>query len=109
MTDFIQVSTTTEHKQDAEKIAMELVNRKLAACVQVLGPISSTFSWKEKIEVSSEWLCVAKTRRDAFKQVEKMILELHDYDVPEIIATEIVDGSAGYLDWLEAQTGEGDF
>ena len=66
MTDYVQVATTTERREDAERIARALVEARLAACVQVLGPITSVYRWKGSIETSQEWLCTAKSRRDLF-------------------------------------------
>ncbi len=100
MTDYIQVVTTTEHKEDAEAIARTLVEERLAACVQVLGPITSTYRWKGKIETSQEWQCWAKSRRGLYDQIEGAIRRIHRYDVPEILAMPVVAGSQSYLDWL---------
>jgi periplasmic divalent cation tolerance protein len=98
-----QISTTTETKDDAARIAAALVERRLAACVQVLGPITSTFRWEGQFQSAEEWLCTAKTRRDLYPQVEAVIRELHTYEVPEIIATPVVAGSKSYLDWVDAE------
>lgn len=96
----IQITTTVADRADAERIAASLVAKHLAACVQVLGPIESTFRWKGQIEVAQEWVCTIKTRRDMYLTVEQAIRELHSYDQPEIIAVPIVAGSERYLDWL---------
>jgi periplasmic divalent cation tolerance protein len=106
MHETIQVSTTTGTKADAERIAAALVERRLAACVQVGGPIGSCYRWQGKIETAEEWLCTAKTTREAYDQVEQAIRELHPYEEPEIIAVPIVAGSPGYLAWLREQVGE---
>jgi periplasmic divalent cation tolerance protein len=103
MREAIQVTTTTATKADAERIAAALVERRLAACVQVGGPITSCYRWQGKVETAEEWLCAAKTTRAAYDQVEQAIRQLHPYDEPEIIAVPIVAGSAGYLAWLEQQ------
>ena len=92
MHETIQVSTTTATKADAERIAAALVERRLAACVQVGGPIRSCYRWQGKIETAEEWLCTAKTTREAYDQVEQAIRELHPYEEPEIIAVPIVAG-----------------
>ncbi len=104
MTDFIQVSTTTETKQAAQEIAAALVEQRLAACVQVSGPVESVYRWQDKVQQSQEWLCTAKTRASLFPQVEAVIRELHTYECPEIVAVPIADGSAAYLTWLGEQT-----
>lgn len=100
MTQFIEVKTTTAKKEDAEKIANSLLIRKLAGCIQISGPISSTYPWKGKTQSSEEWVCIIKTRADLFKAVENLIKEIHPYEVPEIIATQITHGNNEYLDWL---------
>ncbi len=103
MSDYLQIVTTTETKDDANRIAAALVERRLAACVQVLGPITSTFRWEGEVQTAEEWQCVAKTRAALYPQVEAAIRELHTYQVPEIIATPIVAGSRAYLDWIDGE------
>ena len=105
MSDFIQITTTTGKRQDCDQIAAELVSRRLAACVQVSGPIVSTFRWQEKVETAEEWLCVIKTSRQNFAAIEAALRDLHPYEVPELIAVPIVEGSAAYLKWLGEQLG----
>jgi len=101
---FIQVTTTAAERADAEKIARALVERRLAACVQVAGPVSSTYRWRGDIETAQEFLCIIKTRAELFEKVESAIRELHPYETPEIIATPITGGSADYLKWLADET-----
>ena len=100
MTEFIQVSTTVDSFEAAQKIAHSLVEQKLAACVQIVGPIESVYSWQDKMEQSQEWICQAKSKSDSFREVESAIRALHSYDCPEIIATPLVAASADYLQWL---------
>jgi len=107
MTDFVQVTTTAAKKDDAAKIARTLVEKRLAACAQVIGPIASTYWWQGKIETAEEWLCLVKTRIDLGEEVEKAIKEIHPYELPEIVATPIVGGSASCLDWLDRETRRG--
>ena len=97
---FVQVVTTTETKADAEKIANTLVEARLAGCAQLLGPIHSTYWWKDKMETAQEWLCVMKTHQGLYDDVEKIIKTLHPYETPEIIAMPIVEGSRDYFQWL---------
>ena len=99
---YIQVITTTENKQDAEKIAGILVEKKLAGCVQIVGPVTSIYRWKGKIEEAREWQCVIKSRKGLFGEIEKVISSIHPYEVPEIIAVPIVTGNRAYLEWLKA-------
>lgn len=101
MPNTIQVTTTTETRADAQAIADALVERRLAACVQIIGPITSTYRWRGKVETAEEWLCVIKSRRDLYDALEAAILELHPYDVPEILVTPVIGGSESYLDWLD--------
>lgn len=108
MSEHIQVATTTENKGDAQRIAAALVNRRLAACVQVHGPIDSTYRWQGRVETAEEWGVVAKSRGDLFEKLQQAIRELHAYDEPEIVATAIIAGSPGYLQWIDDQLADVD-
>jgi periplasmic divalent cation tolerance protein len=103
MREYIQVVTTIERWEDADRIARALVETRLAACVQIVGPITSTYRWHDRIETSQEWQCWAKSRRDLYEEVEAAIRRLHPYEVPEILALPILAGSADYLAWLAEQ------
>jgi periplasmic divalent cation tolerance protein len=107
MTEFIQVLTTTDARFRAEEIARGLVEQRLAACVQIIGPMTSFFRWQEKIDAAEEWLCLAKTRSDLFAEVEAAIRARHTYEVPEILAVPISKGHAAYLAWLGSELGGG--
>jgi periplasmic divalent cation tolerance protein len=98
-----QITTTTGAREDAERIAAELVSRRLAACVQVGGPIQSTFRWQDKMETTEEWICLVKTERGQIAAIERLLAELHPYEVPELIAVPIVAGGAAYLKWMESE------
>jgi periplasmic divalent cation tolerance protein len=98
---YIQITTTTETKEQAQAIAQYLVEKKLAACVQIMGPIASTYHWKGKVETASEWLCLIKTRDNLYNKVEAAIKSLHSYETPEIIAMPIIKGSKEYLNWID--------
>jgi periplasmic divalent cation tolerance protein len=100
----IMVSTTVEKREDARRITEIVVSRRLAACVQVVGPIGSTYWWKGKIEDAEEWLCLMKTRKELYGKLEDAIKSVHPYEEPEIIALPIVGGSEGYLRWIEEET-----
>jgi periplasmic divalent cation tolerance protein len=100
-TGVVQVLTTVGSEGEAARIASLLVEKRLAACVQVVGPITSRYCWEGAIEEEREWQCLVKTTASAYDEVEAAILEAHSYDEPEIIATPIVAGSPGYLTWLE--------
>jgi len=100
---FIQVITTTETKQQARRIAQSVVKKRLAACAQIVGPISSTYWWKNRIETAKEWQCVLKSNNDLYAELERAIREIHPYEVPEIVALPIVEGSRSYLSWMEEE------
>lgn len=103
MTNFVQITTTTATRDDAERLARELVTRRLAGCVQVSGPIRSIYRWQGNIEAAEEWVCAAKTSRLHVTAIQNLMDELHPYEVPELIATPIVAGSEPYLQWLAEQ------
>jgi periplasmic divalent cation tolerance protein len=85
----------------AERIAAVLVEERLAACVNILAPCRSVYRWEGKTEASSEVPMIIKTRDDAYERLEKRILSLHPYQVPEIVACRIARGLPGYLTWVE--------
>jgi periplasmic divalent cation tolerance protein len=105
MTDAIQVSTAAGSREEAERIANALVERKFAACVQIVGPVRSIYRWQGAVEQADEWLCLVKTTSAAYGAVEAAIRELHSYECPEVIATPIVAGSAAYLEWVARSVG----
>ena len=98
--EYLQVTTTAGSEEEAERIGAALVERRLAACVQVVGPIASHYRWQGAVERATEWVCVAKTSTVRYAELEAAIRELHSYDEPEIVATPIVAASPGYLEWL---------
>ena len=100
----IQVITAAPKKEEAEKIAKKLVEKRLAACVQIIAPVASIYRWEEEIVTGEEWLCLIKTSRKLFDRVERTILEIHPYEVPEILAMPVVAGNSKYLDWLDSVT-----
>jgi len=104
MAAYIQVITTVERQEDAERIARHLVENRLAACVQLVGPIASTYRWRGAIESSREWLCLAKSRAELYAEIEAAIRQIHPYQLPEILAMPVIAGSRGYLDWLDQET-----
>ncbi len=100
MTDARVVFTTTADTAEAEKIARALVERRLAACVNVLPQIRSIYRWQGKVEDATEVLLIIKTTASQFSAVRDAIRELHSYDVPECICLPITEGSPDYLKWL---------
>jgi periplasmic divalent cation tolerance protein len=103
MGDFWQVTTTAGTREVAERIAVELVDLRLAACAQVSGPIASTYRWQGQIENAEEWVCTVKTTSEQLAGIHDVLRRLHPYEVPELIATAIVGGSEDYLNWLREQ------
>jgi periplasmic divalent cation tolerance protein len=102
---FLQVATTVGSMEEAERIAGALVERRLAACVQLIGPIASHYRWRGEVERATEWICLAKTTRGRYAELEAAIQSLHSYEEPEIVATEVVAGSEGYLAWVAENVG----
>ncbi|CAO5168111.1 Divalent-cation tolerance protein CutA [Frankia sp. AiPs1] len=100
----LQVIVSIDSQEGAERIGRALVEDRLVACFQVLGPMRSIYRWKGGIEQADEWLCLAKTTTERFDEMRERLVVLHPYDNPEIIATPIVAGHANYLDWISAET-----
>ncbi|MGQ9573587.1 MAG: divalent-cation tolerance protein CutA [Dehalococcoidia bacterium] len=107
MAEYVQVVTTTDSADLASKIAQTLLESRVAACVQVLGPVRSKYWWKGNIEEATEWICMIKARAADYDRVEALISEAHSYDVPEILAFPVQQGSRPYLEWLDAETSGG--
>jgi periplasmic divalent cation tolerance protein len=101
MTDARIILTTAGSREEAEKIANALVHRELAACVNIVGPITSIYRWKGKVDSSEEFLLLVKTTEDAFEPVRKVVRELHSYELPEFIELGISRGEGKYLSWIE--------
>lgn len=104
-TEYVQVLTTAGSEEEAERISSSLVERRLAACVQVAGPISSRYRWKGGVEQEQEWLCLAKTEAALYGEVEAAIRGAHSYEEPEIVAIPVLAGSRGYLEWISDSVG----
>lgn len=107
METFLQVTTAAGSREEADLISRTLVGRRLAACVQVVGPVESRFWWKGDVTVAQEWLCVAKTTAARYAAVEGVIRELHSYELPEIVAVPVAAGSEAYLAWVQRETAAG--
>lgn len=104
MRTFIQVSTTVDKKAIADKIAKTLLDKRLAACVQILGPIYSSYRWNGKVERANEWLCIVKARTKDYRKIELAIKKNHSYKVPEVLAFLVSDGNDDYLEWVKKET-----
>jgi periplasmic divalent cation tolerance protein len=103
MSKYIQVVSTAPDKETAQKLATLLVERRLAACVQVSGPIESTYWWQGQVETSTEWRLTAKSRSDLFPAIEAAVREIHPYTVPELLATRLDAGHLAYLEWMDTE------
>ncbi len=101
---YVVVTTAVADRETAERIAGVLVDERLAACVQVAGPIVSHYRWKRKTERSEEWRLECKTTTARLSALERRLVELHPYDLPEILALPVVQGSDAYLRWLDEST-----
>jgi len=102
MTRFVQITTTVENKGDANTIAAHLLEQRLVACVQI-SKCTSMYHWQGTLENTDEYVLVMKTKVALFLSVQKILEEIHPYDVPEILATEVITGNASYLEWLEQE------
>lgn len=105
MADFMVVYITVGSPEEAERLAGVLVEEKLAACVNRIGGVRSTYAWEGKIETDEEELLIIKTSSARFPQLEERVRELHSYDVPEIIAVPVLEGSRAYLQWMAEALG----
>ena len=100
MTDKRLVLTTCGSLEEARSIAHALVERQLAACVNIAPQIESVYRWQGEIETATEWLVVIKTTADAFTRLRDTLTELHSYELPECVEIAVEDGSAAYLEWI---------
>lgn len=94
------VLTSAGSREEAQRIAGALVERKLAACVNIIPGVESIYRWEGKIERADEWLLLIKTTGPAFEQVRDAIKKMHSYEVPECVCIEIENGSAEYMKWI---------
>lgn len=101
---YLLVFTTCPGSITAKQIAQDLVANNHAACVNILPGVHSYFKWGNKVDYKDEHLLIIKTTAESFARVEKNILSLHPYDLPEIIAVPISAGYKGYLDWIDQFT-----
>ncbi|AXK34775.1 divalent-cation tolerance protein CutA [Streptomyces armeniacus] len=104
MADILTVLTTTGSSEHAEALARGAVERRVAACAQINGPVTSVYRWEDAVQTDPEWQVLFKTSEARYGALEAYVREAHDYDVPEIIATPVTHGSADYLRWVAEET-----
>jgi periplasmic divalent cation tolerance protein len=105
MTDKIVVFSTCDSEEQAGRVARALVEQRLAACVNILPNARSIYQWKGEIEDAAEWMLIIKSRRGLMDQLRVAIGKIHTYEVPELLAVPVVDGSESYLAWLDRELG----
>ncbi len=104
MTDKIVVFTTCGSEEEAHHLAAVLIEKHLAACVNISAPFTSVYRWKGTIEHSQEFLLIIKTRRACFEPMRLALESAHSYELPEVLALPVLDGSPNYLDWVDQET-----
>ncbi len=102
---YTMIISTASSKDEAQEIAQALVDRKLVACVNLVGPIESVYRWKGQVESAQEFLLLMKTQADRFECVRDAIRQMHSYEVPEIIQVPIENGLPAYLTWISENVG----
>ncbi|MDV9168749.1 divalent-cation tolerance protein CutA [Streptomyces sp. W16] len=101
MTDFVQVSTATETRDQALELARSVVQARLAAGAQIIGPVTSVFWHNGEFGTGEEWQLLLKTTASRYAELETHLIEHHPWTNPEVTATSIVQGSASYLEWID--------
>ena len=102
------VLTTVGLKEAAEKLATQLVERRLAACVNIIGPIRSIYRWRQKVQNEAEYLLLIKTTAEHAAQLQSAFKELHPYELPECVQVAIAGGSEEYLNWVASEVSSGE-
>jgi len=100
MSPYVVVIVTAANREEAVKIVRSLLEERLIACANIVGPISSIFWWEGKIDEAREFLVFMKSHENHFERLSEKVAEIHSYEVPEIIALPIIKGSQSYLEWL---------
>ncbi len=103
MTDKIVVFNTCDSAEEAERLARTLVDRHLAACVTVISPVRSFYRWQGAVADAAEWLLLIKTSRPLFEKLRAALQTAHSYELPELLALPVVEGSPGYLAWMDGE------
>lgn len=104
VSEHLRVETTTDSREEASRLAKSVIEARLAACAQIVGPITSTYWWDGQIEQDEEWMVVMKTAADRAGALTAHLGEHHSYDVPEVVATPVTAGNADYLSWVTDET-----
>ncbi|MEU6034499.1 divalent-cation tolerance protein CutA [Actinomadura sp. NPDC047616] len=104
MGEYVQVQTAIPSREKGLEIARSVIDAHLAACAQVVGPMTSTYRWKGEVRVDEEYLLLIKTTADRYPELETHIHDLHAYAVAEIISVPINAGLASYLEWMDEET-----
>ena len=104
MTDKIVVFSTCGSQEEARKLAGMLIEKRLAACINITAPITSVYRWKGVVEEANEWLLIIKSRREHFDGIRAALEAAHSYELPEVLAIPVLEGAPNYLAWLEAET-----
>ncbi|MFQ5465129.1 MAG: divalent-cation tolerance protein CutA [Thermodesulfobacteriota bacterium] len=100
----VVVMMTAPGEEEAAEIARKVVTEGLAACCNIVGGVRSIYTWKGEVADEREALCILKTKKSLFEELKARIVELHGYDVPEVVAVDVVSGHADYLEWVEEVT-----
>ncbi|HZS45872.1 MAG TPA: divalent-cation tolerance protein CutA [Blastocatellia bacterium] len=102
MAEEIVVLVTINELEEARKLAEELVQNRLIACANIISGVDTIYRWKDEIQRDREVMIILKTTRELFAKVEEVVKELHSYELPEVIALPIAEGSEEYLQWLRS-------
>ncbi|NLD38151.1 MAG: divalent-cation tolerance protein CutA [Desulfatiglans sp.] len=105
MTEYIQVFSSVVNLETAEKIGESVIEKKLAAIVQITGPVKSMYMWNGRLLKGEDWRIVMKTTREQYQKLEAEIKRLHPYGVPEILAMPVLEGNRDYLNWINKELG----
>jgi periplasmic divalent cation tolerance protein len=108
MAEYVQVLTTVDSEDSGAQLARGIVDARLAACVQIVGPIKSVYWWQGNVEDAREWQLLAKTTADLVPELQNYIQANHGYDTPEIIVMPVTSGNPAYLNWISEETGQAD-
>lgn len=108
MTDKIIVFSNCGTEEEARGIGRALVEAKVAACVNIVAGVHSIYRWQGKVEEAGEWMLIIKSRRELFEPLCSVLRNVHSYQVPEVLAVPVVDGTEDYIDWIDRETARAD-